>query len=303
MFKWPGIPSPRAAAHELADFAELSAWQEGSFSLTALSRILGQLDENDPSAGVSIDDPVGNAAEAAYAELEQRAETCGHAYPFVLARSAQTLSFPAATANDKHIIYQYLLLATRLNMDLNRVRAGIDGTRLFEELAAEIARIYLGDRAQSFVFGTASQQPGFRSRVDDLCRQLGEGGGFIDRSGGRLTARDGKLDVVAWKPFADGRPGKLILFGQCKTGTSYRDTLAQLQPEAFCKKWVRDPLDLAPVRAFFIAEALPLSLWHDTVVDAGLLFDRCRIIDFADSVNSTVLRRLTAWTTALSVCT
>ena len=66
MFRWPGIPSPRADAHELADFAELSAWQEGSFSLTALSRTLGRLDENGHSNGVSIDDPVGNAAEAAY---------------------------------------------------------------------------------------------------------------------------------------------------------------------------------------------------------------------------------------------
>ena len=298
MFRWPGIPSPRADAHELADFAELSAWQEGRFSLTALTRILGRLDENDHSSGVSIDDPVGNAAEAAYAELEQRAETCAHAYPSALTRSAQTLSFTGATANDKHIIYQYLLLATRLNMSSDRCHTGIDGTRLCEELAAEIARIYLGDRARSFVFGAASQQPRFPDRVDDLCRQLGEGGGFVNRNRGRLTARDGNLDVVAWKPFADRRPGKPILFGQCKTGTSYRDTLAQLQPDAFCKKWVRDPLALAPVRAFFITEALPWSLWHNAVADAGLLFDRCRIMDFADGVNRAVLASLTAWTTA-----
>ena len=298
MFRWPGIPSPRADAHELADFAELSAWQEGSFSLTALSRTLGRLDENGHSNGVSIDDPVGNAAEAAYAELEQRAETCAHAYPFALTRSAQTLSFTGATANDKHIIYRYLLLATRLNMSSDRRHTDIDGTRLYEELAAEIARIYLGDRARSFVFGAASPQPGFRSRVDDLCRQLGEGGGFVNRNRGRLTARDGNLDVVAWKPFADRRPGKLILFGQCKTGTHYRDTLAQLQPDAFCTKWVRDPLALAPVRAFFITEALPWSLWRNAVADAGLLFDRCRIIDFADGVNRAVLASLTAWTTA-----
>ena len=122
--------------------------------------------------------------------------------------------------------------------------------------------------------------------------------GFVNRNRGRLTARDGNLDVVAWKPFADRRPGKLILFGQCKTGTHYRDTLAQLQPDAFCTKWVRDPLALAPVRAFFITEALPWSLWRNAVADAGLLFDRCRIIDFADGVNRAVLASLTAWTTA-----
>ena len=298
MFKWPELPSSRADAHELADFAELCAWQRGSVSMTDLSRTLGRLDENDYSNGVEAADEVYDVVEAGYDEIEQRLEICGDGYPFRLDEIAQTLHFVGETANDKHIIYRYLLLATRLNMSSDRRHTGIDGTRLYEELAAEIARIYLGDRARSFVFGAASQQPRFPDRVDDLCRQLGEGGGFVNRNRGRLAAQDGNLDVVAWKPFADRRPGKLILFGQCKTGTSYRDTLAQLQPDAFCKKWVRDPLALAPVRAFFITEALPWSLWHNAVADAGLLFDRCRIIDFADGVNRAVLASLTAWTTA-----
>ena len=303
MFKWPDTPSPRADAHELADFAELSAWQKGRFSRTELSRILGRLDENDHSAGVRIDDAVADSVENAYDEIEQRAEVCGNGYPFTLSRRAETLHFAGKAESVKHIIYQYLLLATRLNMSSNRIHASIDGALVFEELAAEVARNYLGDRARSFVFGTANQSPDFHGKVDELCRQLGEGGGFVNRNTTRVTAGDGKLDVVAWKPFADGRSSKLILFGQCKTGTSYDNMLAQLQPDAFCSKWLRDQLIPTPVRVFFITEALRWSDWHNTAVDAGLLFDRCRIVDFCDGIDAAVITRVAEWAAAAAQAT
>ena len=303
MFKWPGTPSPSADAHELADFAELSAWQKGRFSRTELSRILGRLGENDHSGGVRIDDAVADSVEAAYNEIEQRAEVCGSGYPFALIRRAQTLRFVGRTESVKHIIYQYLLLATRLIMSSNRIHGNIDGTLVFEELAAEVARNYLGDRARSFVFGTANQQPGFLGKVNDLCGQLGEGGGFVNRNATMTTAQDGKLDVVAWKPFTDGRSSKLILFGQCKTGTSYEDTLTQLQPDGFCRKWLQDPLLLTPVRVFFITEALRWHNWHNTAVDAGLLFDRCRIVDFCDGIDAAVITQVVEWTAAAAQAT
>lgn len=302
MFKWPGTPSPSADAHELADFAELSAWQKGRFSRTELSRILVRLDENDHSAGVRIDDAVANSVEDAYGEIEHRAVACGNCYPFKLCRSAETLHI-VGKAKSEHIIYQYLLLATRLNMSSNRVHASIDGTLVFEELAAEVARNYLGDRARRFVFGTANQSPDFPGKVDELCRKLGEGGGFVNRNTTRVAARDGKLDVVAWKPFADGRSSKLILFGQCKTGTSYDNMLAQLQPDAFCGKWLRDQLFPTPVRVFFITEALRWSDWHDTAVDAGLLFDRCRIVDFCNGIDAAVIAQVAEWTAAAAQAT
>ena len=115
--------------------------------------------------------------------------------------------------------------------------------------------------------------------------------------------RDGKLDVVVWKHFTDGLAGKLIAFGQCKTGTSYRDSLTQLQPDSFCRKWLRSPLVLTPVRMFFVSEALPRSLWRNDSIDAGLLFDRCRIVDFCDNVSRDVLVKVTTWTAAAAKAT
>ena len=327
MFRWPGTPSPRPQEHELADFAELQAWQRESVSITDVSRMLGRLEENDHSDGVLAEDDADRIVDAAYSdhsdgapaedetdgivgaaydEIERRLAVCQNGYPFTTDERGYVLRVRQDVGDIRYIVYKYLLLATRLNMSSNRRHAGMDGTLLFEELAAEVVRKYLGTRAQCLVFGTANGQSDFTEKVNELCRQLGEGGGFENRNGAHLRQQDGKLDVVAWKPFTDGLPGQLIAFGQCKTGTNYKDTLAQLQPDAFCNKWLRDSPALTPVRALFIAEALPRSArsgWYNTAVDAGLLFDRCRIVDFCDGISENILDKVSAWTTAAAAAT
>lgn len=303
MFKWPREPSARAPGHELADFAELVAWQRNSMSMTALSRFLGRLDENDYSDGVPEEEETDHLAEDAYREIEQRKEGCGNGYPFEITKEGYTLRTSQKMENHKHTIYRYLLLATRLNMKDNRRHAGIDGALLFEELAAEVAREYLGARAESFVFGTAAESIDFQGKVDDLCRRIKEGDGFVNRDEARPNERDGKLDVVVWKHFTDGLPGKLIAFGQCKTGTSYKDELTQLQPDAFCRKWLRSSPVLPPVRLFFVSEALLRSRWRSASIDAGLLFDRCRIVDFCNDVSADVFQKVRTWTEAAARAT
>ena len=298
MFKWPGTPSPKASTHELADYTELVCWKQGNTSTTNLSADLSRLEENHYPDGVLEEDESSGVVEEAYQEIEQRRKACRDGYPFALDEQGYSLSTNQASGSDKHIIYKYLLLATRLNMKDNGVHAGIDGALLFEKLAAEASRKYLGARAESFVFGTDAGTADFPGKVDALCGKIREGKGFENRGNAPQNQKDGKLDVVVWLDFADGRPGKLIAFGQCKTGTYYKDTLTQLHPDAFCKKWLKAPLILTPVRMFFVAEALSLSLWHNASCDAGLLFDRCRIVDFCDDISSEVLEEVTTWTRA-----
>ena len=115
--------------------------------------------------------------------------------------------------------------------------------------------------------------------------------------------KDGRLDVVVWKHFSDRLAGKLVAFGQCKTGTDYQNTLTQLQPDSFCKKWMRSFPALTPVRMFFVAEALPQGTWYNYVADSGLLFDRCRIVDFSNQVSPQVSARVEAWTAAAARAT
>jgi len=322
MFKWPGTPSPKASAHELADFVELMAWRDGRFSVAGRSNVSARLGENDYSGGVPEEDEetefinmssmVGQpdadkeqpvVAGEEFKEIQRRAESCGDGYPFAISWNGQILRRAFDPDNATHTIYQYLLLATRLNMNNNRVQGGFDGTAIFEDLSAEIGRNYLGQRALNLVLGTANNLHSFTDKVNELCRQLGEGGAFVNRNEAPPTEQDGKLDIVAWKPFSDLLAGKLIVFGQCKTGTDYRDALAQLQPDAYCKKWLRDQPVVTPVRAFFVAEALLRSRWHNFAADSGLLFDRCRIVDYCDNVSDGILKQAKAWTGAAATAT
>ncbi len=307
MFKWPGEPSPSDEAHELADYVELVAWRDGSMSAVALIRFLGRREDPDYSAGVPEEDEADTVVEDAFGEIERRCEACAGDYPFVLDDSGAIVQRQGGRtggqANAMHAIYKYLLLATRLDMKNDRRHGGHDGTKLLEELAAETARSYLGSRSESMVFGTAASAGGFPARVNELCSRMDEGGGFANHGSTASRQQDGKLDIVAWTPFSDRLPGQLIMFGQCKTGTHYKDQLAQLQPDAFCRKWLRTQPAVTPTRAFFLSEALPRSGWRNSAVDAGVLFDRCRIVDFARDASDRLLTRIRAWTRTAAIAT
>ena len=306
MFKWPGEPSPSDEAHELADYVELVAWRDGSMSAVALIRFLGRREDPDYSAGVPEEDEADTVVEDAFGEIERRREACAGDYPFVLDDSGaivQRQGHTGGQADAMHAIYKYLLLATRLDMKNDRRHGGHDGTKLLEELAAETARSYLGSRSESMVFGTAASAGGFPARVNELCSRMDEGGGFANHGSTASRQQDGKLDIVAWTPFSDRLPGQLIMFGQCKTGTHYKDQLAQLQPDAFCRKWLRTQPAVTPTRAFFLSEALPRSGWRDSAVDAGVLFDRCRMVDFARDASDRLLTRIRGWTKTAAIAT
>ena len=298
MFKWPGAPSAHADHHELADYAEILCWLEGTTSQTAFAHSLGMLAENDYSDGVPEEEEIPLAVESAFQQIERRMAGCDGGYPFEFDETGNALRASQEVGNNGHLVYRYLLLATRLNMSQNRLHGGIDGTSLFEETSAETARGYFGPGSDSMVFGTASNESSFEGRVNDLCSKLQEGDGYFDHTKGRESPKDGKLDVVLWKHFADQLPGKFIAFGQCKTGTSYQDTLTQLRPSSFCSKWLRSSLANSPTRMFFVSEALHRDSFFSTAIDAGLLFDRCRIINFSSNINKEVLGRIRAWTEA-----
>jgi hypothetical protein len=149
------------------------------------------------------------------------------------------------------------------------------------------------------VFGTARGSEGFLSALRSLNAQWGEQtevSAAAEEHGARC--KDDGVDVVVWTPFNDGSPGKLIGYGQCKTGTNYRITKDQRRPEAFNKLWFsRGPLS-QPVRLFFVAEAITRDFhsWNHEVADGVILFDRTRILDYIDGVGEELAVKLATWT-------
>lgn len=299
MFKLPGKPSPSADVHELADYAELLAWVNKSVSAREILAILGRESENDNNEGCEDEENrSADAFEEVATEFESRQLACAGRYPFSLDKTGNVLTYTPDNETSAWL-YGYLLLSTRLNMTSARTHAEIDGTTILEEVAASGLQQYLGpQRSRSMVFGTSEGSGNFPDRVTELCELLGEGFQYRNTYELRNTAKDDKLDAVAWIPFADEKSSKLIVFCQCKTGTAWTETLCQLNPEGFIRKWMHTPFVLIPMRAYCISESGNRRAWSGYAIEGGLLLDRCRLMDCCETLDKPLYKRMVKWSKA-----
>lgn len=299
MFKLPNLPSPRSTAAEMADFMEIVAWENGRTSQREISAYLGRLDDNHNNIGCDDDDDTNlERLDEVMIEVERRGSACRGGYPFRL-DDAGTVLHHVADANDhRALLYQYFLLSTRMNMRDDKMHAGIDGTHLLEEISRDALKNYFGwSRARSIVFGTSMPGP-FSEKVNGLCRDLREGDCFRDNAGNPDAQQDDKLDTVTWIPFSDELPGQVIAFGQCKTGSTWHDDAGELRPDSFIKKWFERPVHVDPVRVFCVSEAVELTRRGRMSFEAGVLFDRCRLVDICQNIEAELAGRVRTWTNA-----
>lgn len=270
--------SPSPSVSEASDFMEVNAWMNGSYSALALQKEISRESDQLDNEGLEDEDvDIENFSLEVLNEVQRRIESTSGVYPFELTEAGTVLK-PLNNGSPAEALYRYLLLATRLSMDTERVQVGIDGTQLFERLSAIALSQYLGrDRSRAFVFGTAVSGS-FREKVDDLCRQIGEGGRYSPPDDATPPVNDDGLDVVGWIPFEDRCSSQLTVFGQCKTGTSWNKEISRLNPFTFTSKWMLNQFTVPPIKAYFVAESAAFSRWNEFAYNANLFFDRCRIV-------------------------
>jgi hypothetical protein len=243
-------------------------------------------------------------AQDVLSELDNRARACGELhYPFdVTAHSIRR----RVGYLDSPYIFQLVLS----HFGIVKRKGLPSPERVFEHIAAHAAGRYIGGGAPSsslaFGFPRRHAAKNFRQALDELCRVLGEcGGAWIPVAEPERTQRlakiakqkDGKLDIVAWRHFPDGRAGKLIGFGQCACGlTDWRNKVSELQPRAFLDHWLHRHFAVDPVRLFFVPRRVEADDWADVARDAGVLFDRCRISHHADGLSSDLVSECRKWT-------
>jgi hypothetical protein len=288
---------------EHADWLELSAMIEADGNVAAenLARALVR--------SGSGEDRARSVARDAFVELRDRAESCKRAatksvYPFRVDRRENLLIRKTKTAavHPTELLYLFLLVVTRADMSAaTRQLLGRDPTSIFERIGAEVLRAFWGRTSQfsnCYVFGTATRGLGtFRDKINRLCEDLSEGAGW------KTSARspgggDAGLDVVAWRRFADGRQGALVGFAQCKTGVNWRKYRPQLQPEPFCRDYMMQPLVIHPFRIYMVPHRVEKNRWESDTGYAGLLFDRCRLVQYGQAVAEPVLADCRVWLNA-----
>jgi len=296
-YKIGEIPQLNSHLEEIADFWEIQAIRRcGTWvgAATIQSIIARSSDELSHEGIESDDDRISEKLESVFFELTRRNTATRNNYPFEASENAIRIPSKFDYAA---VIYLFLILATRLNMKAHKIQGGIDGTELFEELCAQVLRSFLGQNAKSWVFGTANNEDVFRNKVEELIRRIGDGQGFMERSRHGFKNDDG-VDIVGWIDFADMRRGKLISFGQCKTGTSWRNGIVYSKLTGFCEKWMQSkPLPtFFPFPALFLADTLfsnedPFEHHQNT-----LTFNRFRIMEYIPEVlDDDLFDRISSW--------
>jgi hypothetical protein len=288
MYKLGQVPSLRAGIEELADYVEVECLRQTDRNasiedvLRSAGRVAEDLEDDREQQDIRSDTVAVSIAE----ELVSRVRDAGlglYRYPFRFDGGRYVLFLEPAWNPS---LYLFLLLVTRENMRDSATQGGVNGTDLFEDICGEVARQYWGPRAESLVFGTARRRRGdiarFTVAVNDMCTRIREGRGFQNNYGRRLTVQDDNLDLVVWSPFSDRRGAQAIAFGQCKTGTSWtRNDVMSLNPRAFMNSWVHPPFLVPPMPLFFVAARVHPNELEGLCVSEVVLFDRCRIVDYA----------------------
>lgn len=287
-------PNSKDDACLIADFLEYECLKTGS-SVSAMSyrSLLSVSDDELDNEGIeSSDDNSVDVLDSAISECHNRALKCPDKYPFDTGRGSLDLK-PGLTWHKE--VYTFLLLTTRLDMNKNRIQAGYDGTKLFEELCAVIVKEYYGSHAIARVFGT-SESGSFKDKVQNLLDSLHIKGQYKKTFGTTGREKDGSLDIVAWIPFADNKDGQMIAMGQCKTGTNWAGMLTELDPYVFFSDHSTIQPYTKPQKLFFVAESFGDYKWEDRSRKGGIIFDRTRIMEFLpDTMDDTLLDKIINW--------
>lgn len=310
------------------EIVEHADWVEAS----TLFRADGNTSQEDLARAINVDGEVSQhrsrqLAEDAFEELADRVDSCGandhpqiSCYPFELIDGNTILQKkPVVAAHpDAGLLYLFLLILTRADMSSTaRKNSILDPTKVFERLCADVLKEFWGgesDHSDCVVFGTAKiavakakpkgvpkakakaapAETVFSQNINHLCSVLQEGAGW--KAGSRSPgAGDGKLDAVVYRRFRDKRSGGLVGFAQCKTGIHWRQHLSKLQPSGFCHNYMVAPLNLEPLRIYMVPHRIIANRWDEDTRAGGLLFDRCRIVHYGNSIKPETLADCRKW--------
>lgn len=212
--------------------------------------------------------------------IVERIKQLGDAYPF------------------DHVQNSLIYKQTREGPPLYELMLGISQTpsltkgayvqlpRVFEQLSKLAGMAFLGPHADGYHTGwpRPDSHSRFKSVIDDLRKSSGEFSSEWEWSPGSdlpsnpLPAyiKDGGLDIVAWRPWSDARGAHLYLLGQCACGQDWLQKTTDLDAKRM-RDWFKPPR-VEPLRSFFTPHYAVKALIHEHSRDAGLMFDRVRIV-------------------------
>lgn len=295
--KWKAMferPNNTDSEYLIADYLEYRCLLKGTSvsDMEVRSSLSVSDDELDNDGVESSDDISMSVVEKALMCCSQRCHIGGDKYPFVLSNHSITKKDHESWS---YVVYTFLLLTTRLNMNTQKNQNGQDATKLFEHLCEKVLATYLGEHSKSFVFGTGVSG-GFQAKIEDLINRLHLNALYKSPFGSTGRQKDGNLDVVAWIPFDDKKDSQLIFFGQCKTGDNWEEKLTELQPDDFFSNYMSNKPFNGACKAFFVAESFGDFKWEERTTAGGIFFDRMRIMQYLPKeIDEQLMNNIALW--------
>jgi hypothetical protein len=219
--------------------------------------------------------------------VSRRGSLLGDAYPFrtgmgVAARE-EAAAFP----------WTALLLMSADSPVRPTLDIGTAAAHLERITTSAVAGIY-GSATQSVRFAWPSDDgrpQEFRGAIRWLAKRMGVQPGDAYRP---PYAKDGGVDVVAWRPFPDRRSGFPVMLVQCTLERNYAHKARDIDLPIW-SGYLR--LDVPPATALAIPDVVPSGEAWNALATRTIILDRTRIAALAgDGPNGRLSVELTKWT-------
>ena len=281
---------PRARA---ADWVELCALTGGpyGFGLPELEATLelpesahGLLeDEGDTLEEEILQSRFEPYTDAILMELVWREQVLGELYPFQVRRVGHSWRLlkaaPAGSAvrlgrrcYDISLLISALRYRHLTGTDAEELTEASD--RIFQILAHLSARgLFSGN---SFWMGfPRPEHDGFRAALGRLISLLGVGELLdpppVSQARG---AKDGGIDVIAWRAFPDGRPAPILSYGQVASGLRWQDKSVRDTVDSHFHHW----MSREPAKHYLPAMYIPF-MQHETISDTDAVAFEAKVLD------------------------
>jgi hypothetical protein len=318
--------SPSDARSRLADWVEVAALTSLSKSQTRAQflRAVAALDEpvfddDDEDLGYDredeedgggdrfiLDERQENLADRVAAELEYRSTLLGTKYPFDLQASGVTWKLqhlPATTGADKFAqrCYEACLLVSAIKYKFLNLDSGTatykEIAKHFQLLAYFVAPAVVGGSAYWMGWPRPDSTKSLRRALDAVTGKmtLGRLHGS-DPAWDAGYAKDGTVDIVAWKHFAGRTPGAIVLYGQVASGMNWRTKPLKAYFDPYFTGWFASQPAAEFVHSMFIpfpvyerckpkrTQSFESLAYEEAVRDErtfGIVIDRLRITELA----------------------
>jgi hypothetical protein len=151
-----------------------------------------------------------------------------------------------------------------------------------ERITAAASRFLLGPGTQSVRFGWPSED-GRPVEFPDAVRWLA---GLMKVPVGTSyrppVNKDGGVDVVAWRPFPDGRSGFPVVLVQCTLERNYAHKAADVDRRVW-SGWLR--LDVDPTTALAVPDVVAAGEDWNALATRTVVLDRIRLSSLLPAVN------------------